>query len=174
MYESIWWGWLDAEFDVFEPLLGVEARTLLANAGEVTMAEDGGIGIVEAEAMEEFLHRHLLSEGTSVGRFAVGIESALIADTYGVGVVVAGMSPCDALRPAGIEGAVLGDVIVIADGVEAAGLMTGFQLFNSEVLVHSRGAAMHHNQIDVSHDIRFFTFLLFYSFTLLPFYFFTF
>ena len=43
--------------------------------------------------------------------------------------------------------------------------MTGFQLFNSEVLVHSRGAAMHHNQIDVSHDIRF---LLFYLFTFLP------
>ena len=87
---------------------------------------------------------------------------------------MAGMSPCDALRPAGIEGAVLGDVIVIADGVEAACLMTGFQLFNSEVLVDSRGAAMHHNQIDVSHDIRFFTFLLFYPFTFLPFYPFTF
>ena len=56
--------------------------------------------------------------------------------------------------------------VVIADGVEAAGLMTGFQLFNCEVLVHSRGAAMHHNQIDVSHDIRF---LPFYPFTFLPF-----
>ena len=37
---------LDVEFDVFEPFLGVEARALLADAGEVTMAEDGGIGIV--------------------------------------------------------------------------------------------------------------------------------
>ena len=53
VYESIWWGWLDAEFDVFEPLLGVEARTLLANAGEVTMAEDGGIGIVEAKDLQK-------------------------------------------------------------------------------------------------------------------------
>ena len=59
------------EVDVFEPLLGVEAWTLLANAGAVTMTEDGGIGVVEAEALEEFLHRYLLCEGTGVGRFAV-------------------------------------------------------------------------------------------------------
>ena len=163
------------EVDVFEPVSNIEARTVLSDIRQVAVAQDLGIGIIHAQAMQQFLHRHFLCQGTGVGRMAVLVESALIADTYGVGVVVAGMSPCDSLRPAGIEGAVLGDVIVIADGVEAAGLMTGFQLFNSEVLVHSRGAAMHHNQIDVSHDIRFllfypFTFLLFYPFTLLPFY----
>lgn len=150
------------EVDVFEPVSNIEARTVLSDIRQVAVPQDLGIGIIYAQAMQQFLHRHLLGQGTGVGGMAVRVESALIADTYGVGVVVAGMSPSDALRPAGIEGAVLGDVIVIADGVEAAGLMTGFQLFNSEVLVHSRGAAMHHNQIDVSHDIRFFTFLLFY------------
>ena len=134
MYESIWWGWLDAEFDVFEPLLGVEARTLLANAGEVTMAEDGGIGIVEAEAMEKFLHRHLLSEGTSVGRFAVGIESALIADADAVGIVVSGMSANLSLRSARVEGAVLGDIVVVADGFETSCEVAGFQVFYREVL----------------------------------------
>lgn len=147
------------EVDVFEPVSNIEARTVLPDIRQVAVAQDLGIGIIHAQAMQQFLHRHFLCQGTGVGGMAVRVESALIADTYGVGVVVAGMSPSDALRPAGIEGAVLGDVIVIADGVEAACLMTGFQLFNSEVLVHSRGAAMHHNQIDVSHDIRF---LLFY------------
>ena len=167
------------EVDVFEPVSNIEARTVLSDIRQVAVAQDLGIGIIHAQAMQQFLHRHFLCQGTGVGGMAVRVESALIADTYGVGVVVAGMSPCDALRPAGIEGAVLGDVIVIADGVEATCLMTGFQLFNSEVLVHSRGAAMHHNQIDVSHDIRFllfylFTFLPFYLFTFLPFYLFTF
>ena len=162
------------EVDVFEPVSNIEARTVLSDIRQVAMAQDLGIGIIHAQAMQQFLHRHFLCQGTGVGGMAVRVESALIADTYGVGVVVAGMSPCDALRPAGIEGAVLGDVIVIADGVEAACLMTGFQLFNSEVLVHSRGAAMHHNQIDVSHDIRFFTLLPFYFFNLLLFYPFTF
>ena len=158
------------EVDVFEPVSNVEARTVLSDIRQVAVPQDLGIGIIYAQAMQQFLHRHFLCQGTGVGGMAVRVESALIADTYGVGVVVAGMSPSDALRPAGIEGAVLGDVIVIADGVEAACLMTGFQLFNSEVLVDSRGAAMHHNQIDVSHDIRFFTLLPFYSFTFLPFY----
>ena len=158
------------EVDVFEPVSNIEARTVLSDIRQVAVAQDLGIGIIHAQAMQQFLHRHFLCQGTGVGGMAVRVESALIADTYGVGVVVAGMSPSDALRPAGIEGAVLGDVIVIADGVEAAGLMTGFQLFNSEVLVDSRGAAMHHNQIDVSHDIRFFTLLPFYFFTFLLFY----
>ena len=103
------------EVDVFEPVSNIEARTVLADIRQVAVAQDLGIGIIHAQAMQQFLHRHFLCQGTGVGRMAVLVESALIADTYGVGVVVAGMSPCDALRPAGIEGAVLGDVIVIAD-----------------------------------------------------------
>ena len=145
MYESIWWGWLDAEFDVFEPLLGVEARTLLANAGEVTMTEDGGIGVVEAEALEEFFHRYLLGEGTGVGWFAVGIESALIADADAVGIVVSGVSANLSLRSARVEGAVLGDVVVVADGFETSCEVAGFQGFDCEVLCHTRGTAMQYD-----------------------------
>ena len=98
------------------------------------MAEDGGIGIVEAEAMEKFLHRHLLSEGTSVGGFAVGIESALIADADAVGIVVSGVSANFSLRSARVEGAVLGDVVVVADGFETSCEVAGFQVFYREVL----------------------------------------
>ena len=122
------------EVDFFEPFLGVEARALLANAWEVSMAEDGGIGIVEAEAVEEFLHRHLLGEGAGVGRLAVGIESALIADGDAVGVVVSGVSADLSLWSARVEGAVLGDVVVVADGFETSGEVTGFQVFYREVL----------------------------------------
>ena len=133
---------LNMEFDVFEPFLGIEARAFLAHAREVTMAEDGGIGIVEAEAMEEFLHRHLLSEGTSVGRFAVGIESALIADADAVGIVVSGVSANLSLRSARVEGAVLGDVVVVADGFETSCEVAGFQVFYREVLGHTGCRAM--------------------------------
>jgi len=125
------------EVDVFEPLLGVEAWTLLANAGEVTMTEDGGIGVVEAEALEEFLHCYLLGEGTGVGRFAVGIESALIADGDAVGVVVSGVGSDLSFWAARVEGAVLGDVVVVADGFETSGEVTGFQVFYREVLGHT-------------------------------------
>ena len=109
------------------------------------MAEDGGIGIVEAEAMEKFLHRHLLSEGTSVGRFAVGIESALIADADAVGIVVSGVSANLSLRSARVEGAVLGDVVMVADGFETSCEVAGFQGFDCEVLCHTRGTAMQYD-----------------------------
>ena len=101
------------EFDVFEPFLGIEARALLAHAREVTMAEDLGIRIVGAEALEEFLQGDVLCLGTSVGRFAVGIKSALIADGDAVGVVVSGVSSDLSLRAARVEGTILGDVVVV-------------------------------------------------------------
>ena len=122
------------EFDVFEPFLGVEARAFLAHAREVTMAEDFCIRVVETEAAEEFLHRYLLCLGTGVGRFAVGIESALIADADAVGIVVSGVSANLSLRSARVEGAVLGDIVVVADGFETSGEVAGFQVFYREVL----------------------------------------
>ena len=122
------------EVDVFEPFLGVEAWALLANAGEVTMTEDGGIGIVEAERVEEFLHRYLLGEGTGVGLLAVGIESALIADADAVGVVVTGVGADLSLWAARVEGTILGDVVVVADGFETSCEVAGFQVFYREVL----------------------------------------
>ena len=133
------------EVDVFEPLLGVEAWTILANAGEVTMTEDGGIGVVEAEALEEFLHRYLLCEGTGVGRFAIGIESALIADGDAVGVVVSDVSTDLSLWAARVEGTILGDVVVVADGFETSCEVAGFQVFDCEVLCHTRGTAMQYD-----------------------------
>ena len=125
------------EVDVFEPLLGVEAWTLLANAGEVTMTEDGGIGVIETEALEEFFHRYLLGEGTGVGWFAVGIKSALIADGDAVGVVVSGVGSDLSFWAARVEGTVLGDVVVVADGFETSCEVAGFQVFYREVLGHT-------------------------------------
>ena len=87
------------EVDVFEPVSNIEARTVLSDIRQVAVPQDLGIGIIHAQAMQQFLHRHLLCQGTGVGGMAVRVESALIADTYGVGVVVAGMSPSDSLRP---------------------------------------------------------------------------
>ena len=109
------------------------------------MTEDGGIGVVEAEALEEFFHRYLLGEGTGVGWFAVGIESALIADGDAVSVVVSGVGADLSLWAARVEGTILGDVVVVADGFETSGEVTGFQVFYREVLGHTRGTAMQYD-----------------------------
>ena len=109
------------------------------------MTEDGGIGVVETEALEEFFHRYLLGEGTGVGLLAVGIESALIADGDAVGVVVTGVGADLSLWAARVEGTILGDVVVVADGFETSCEVAGFQGFDCEVLCHTRGTAMQYD-----------------------------
>ena len=67
-----------------------------------------------------------------------------------MGVVVAGVSPHLVFWTAGIDHAILRNVIVVTDGVETTCLVAGFQGFYREVLVNTCGTAMYHNQIDFS------------------------
>ena len=55
--------------DLLEPFAGVETGTGLADAREVAVTEDLGIGEVDAEAAEQFFHGDLLCfGGVSAGR----------------------------------------------------------------------------------------------------------
>ena len=64
----------------FQPLLYIKAGTGFSDPWEVTMADDFGIGIVEAEALQKLYHRALLGFGSGIGRIAVGIQAALVTD----------------------------------------------------------------------------------------------
>ena len=46
------------------------------------MADDFGIGIVETEALQKLYHRVLLGFCSGIGRIAVGIQAALVTDSY--------------------------------------------------------------------------------------------
>ena len=133
-----------------QPFLDIEARTALANPGEVTMAKNLGTGIVEGETVEEVFQRFLLGWSASVGRLAFLVETTLVADSDAVGVVVTGVSTHLGFWTAGIDHAILRNVIVVTDGAETTGLVAGFQGFYREVLVNTCGTAMYHNQIDFS------------------------
>ena len=136
--------------DLLEPFAGVETGTGLADAGEVAVTEDLGIGEVDAEAAEQFFHGDLLCFGTGVGRTTLGIESAFVADAYAVLVEVEGVGAYFVLGSAGVEGAVAGDVVVVADAAIATGFMAGFELLDGETLGDSRRAAMQHDERDVT------------------------
>ena len=138
------------EMDLLEPFAGVETGTGLADAGEVAVTEDLGIGEVDAEAAEQFFHGDLLCFGTGVGRTTLGIESAFVADAYAVLVEVEGVGAYFVLGSAGVEGAVAGDVVVVADAAIATGFMAGFELLDGETLGDSRRAAMQHDERDVT------------------------
>ena len=116
------------------------------------MAYDAGVGVVEAEAPKERCHAALLGVGAGVGGEAAGVEAALVADAYGVGVVVPGVSSYHRLGTTGVDLAVAGDVVVVADGYEAAGLVAGFEGLNTEAAVCPGGGAVDDNVGDLSHD----------------------
>lgn len=93
----------------------------------------------------------LLGESSSVGRTAIFVEPALIADTDAVGVVTLGMGAYHLLRTTRVDGAILGDVVMITDGAETLRLVAGFERLYGEVAVDSRGRAMDDDKIYISH-----------------------
>ena len=68
--------------DFLQPLLDIKVGTALSDPWEVSVADDFGIGIVEAEALQKLYHRALLGFGSGIGGIAVGIQAALVTDSY--------------------------------------------------------------------------------------------
>ena len=56
------------------------------------------------------------------------------------------------LGTAGVDLAVAGDVVVVADGYEAAGLVAGFEGLNTKAAVFPGGGAVDDDVGDLSHD----------------------
>lgn len=137
--------------DCFQPISNIETRTGLLDPREVSVTDNLGFGIVGAEALEKFYHCLLLGFGTSVGRIAVDVETALVANADAVSIVMLGMGTGRFLGTTRINGAVFGDVVVVADGAEASCLVAGFEGFNREVAVGSGGRAMDYDKVDFSH-----------------------
>ncbi len=114
------------------------------------MAQYLGIRIVGSQTVEKFFHHLLLFGSAGVGRVPVLVKTSLITDADAVGIVVTGMSAYLVLWTAGIDHAILRNVIVVADALEASCLVAGFQLLYCEILVDSCGTAVDHNQVDSS------------------------
>ena len=70
------------EVNFFQPLLNIKAGTGFSNPWEVSVADDFGFWIVEAEALQKLYHRALLGFGSGIGGIAVGIQAALVTDSY--------------------------------------------------------------------------------------------
>ena len=154
--------------DRLQPILYIKTRTGLLDPGEVSVTKNLGFGIVGAEALEKLYHSLLLGWRAGVGRIAVGIETALVADANAVGVVMLGMGTGHLLGTARVDGAVLGDVVVVADGAEATSLVAGFQGFYREIPGYLCSGTVDYYQIDFSHislsPKEFFFIILFFLF----------
>ena len=61
--------------------LGIEARTILVDVGEVAVSEDAGIGMGFLQAAEQAQQGAFLAGCAGVGGIAVFVQATFIADT---------------------------------------------------------------------------------------------
>ena len=130
---------------------GIEAGAVLLDPGKVAMAKDAGIGVVDLQGAEQRHEGTLLSRGTGVGGFAIGIEASLIADADGMGVVATGVGTNHIFGTALVQLTVLSDVIVVARGLKAPTLVASLEVLGGKVLGDFGGGAMDNNQVYSSH-----------------------
>ena len=101
-------------------LLGIEAGAVLVDVGEVAVTEDDGLGVVDAERLQQGLESGFLRCSAGVLGTALGVETALVADADAVLVVVAGVGAGEVLMAGLIYLAVALYVVVVAGEAEAA------------------------------------------------------
>ena len=87
-----------------------------------------------------------------VGRIPFGIQATLVTDADTVGIVVFGMGTNHLFGATGVDSAVFGYIIVVADGLETTSLVAGFKVFNGEITVDSGGRAVDDDKVDFPHD----------------------
>ena len=115
------------------------------------MADDAGVGVFGCQVFEEGEHRCLLGLGTGIGRTAILVETALVADAERTTVVVTGMGSTDVLGEDRHDGTVATDIIMIG-GLAEASDARGNQRFHAEGPVAARGATVNHKEF---HGIMF-------------------
>ena len=93
------------------------------DAFELAVAEDLGIGIIELQGSEQSDKGGTLGRSTGVGSTAFLVETSLITNTNGMGIVVASMSADHLFGTAEVELTIAGDVVVVAAAFPAFGLV---------------------------------------------------
>ena len=115
------------------------------------MTDDLGIGVVGEETLQQLCHGAFLHRRAGVGRSAVLVQTALVADADAVGVVALGMGTGGGLGAARIDGAVLGDVVVVARGGETTGFVTRLKVLDGEVTGDPGGGTVNDNKVYFTH-----------------------
>ena len=79
------------------------------------MPDDQGAGVTLVKIFEQLSHRRLLLCRTGIGGLTADVESALVADAYGMGIVVQAVGTHHPFRAAWLNRSVTTDHVVVAD-----------------------------------------------------------
>lgn len=97
----------------------------------------------------QLLHRLLLLRSASIGDATVLVESSLIADANGMGVVASGVSTHPLYRATSVNHTVEGDVEVIPDVTPTIYChMVVAKLLQGVTAIAASSTAMHHDHIN--------------------------
>lgn len=107
--------------------------------GQIAMTADYSLGKEAPQAGKKICQAFGLCRGAGVGRTALSVESALIADADGAAVVWTAVSTHFQQTAMLGQAAVAADVEVIAHGAETAGTMVVQKLFGSVILCTAGG-----------------------------------
>jgi hypothetical protein len=114
------------------------------NTFQLAVAHDLGIRVIDLQRAEQGDERYTLGRGTGIGRTTTVIETSLVADPNGMGIVMPGMSADHLFGAADVELAITGDVVVVATAVPAFGTVHVVEHLEGEVLVRTRGCTVNY------------------------------
>ena len=122
------------------------------DAFEFTVTEDLGIGVIDLQGSEQGDEGCTLGRGASVFSTTFLVETTLVADSDGVGIVMPGVSTDHLLGAAEVELTITRNIIVVATTVPAFGTVHLVKLLERNVLVRPRGRTVNYKQIYSSHS----------------------
>lgn len=105
------------------------------------------------QAAEQGKQRRFLLRRAGVGRAVEGIQSAFVADAHGVPVVVQAVGAHPFQRPAVVDGAVTGQVEVVADVAETpVADVVAAAIVKAQASPRRGRRAMDDKQCDLAHE----------------------
>ena len=112
------------------------------NALELAVTDNLCIRIVLFQRDEQRVEGEFLGRCAGVGGAAFLIETALVADADGVGIIMPGVGTDHLFGTAEVQLSVAGDVVVVAAALPAFGFVHLVELLHGDVLVGPRGRAV--------------------------------
>ena len=124
------------------------------DVGEVAVAEDAGIGIIDLQRAEQGDEGCTLGRSSGVSGTAFLVKTTFVTNTNRVGIVVPGMGADHLLGATEVQLSVAGDVVMITAAVPAFGTVHLVKQLETQMLVRPRCRAVNHNQIYSTHSLQ--------------------
>ena len=132
-------------------LAGQEVGTCLADVWQFAVSQYAGFGVVGLQRFQQVPEGGFLLGCPGVGLVSVGCQSALVAHSQRVLVVVSGVGTGQVLGAGLVDMTVTGDVVVVAREPEAIAMVAD-ELHHGVSPIATGGGAVHYDEIDAAHN----------------------